>query len=191
MRAVALFTTAVTISCPIDIAKQLISCVNDNGFDNISGILNCLGSIKPDPVLRAYITGGLDTVVVCTVDSSTGELGACQDAGGNGFSFPFGIAIDTKGQHAYRANSKASTVSVCTIENTGQLSSCQITGSGFSSPTEITLVNLSNNPSAAFAYVVNQSKGITKCTIAADGALKSCQAIASDFNSPLDIAFNG
>ncbi|OJA00914.1 hypothetical protein BEV13_01845 [Rickettsiella grylli] len=191
LHAVANFTIVVTLSCPVDVATKLINCIYSNRFNNIPEILDCINSINTETVLRCYITNGNNTVSVCTVDPMTGELSACQDAGGSGFNLPYGIAIDTKGQHAYRANSKASTVSVCTIENTGQLSSCQITGSGFSSPTEITLVNLSNNPSAAFAYVVNQSKGISKCTIAADGALKSCQAIASDFNSPLDIAFNG
>ena len=173
MRAVAPFTTAVTISCPIDIAKQLISCVNDNGFDNISGILNCLGSIKPDPVLRAYITGGLDTVVVCTVDSSTGELGACQDAGGNGFSFPFGIAIDTKGQRAFIANFFNNTVSVCTIDQTtGKFNACKTAGNGFNGPTAIVLVNNQNNPSMTFAYIIQDNTlSITKCTIGTDGTL--------------------
>ena len=39
LRAVATFTAAVTINCPIDVAKKLVSCVNDNGFINIPGII--------------------------------------------------------------------------------------------------------------------------------------------------------
>jgi len=129
---------------------------------------------------------------VCAVDPTTGTLSACQDAGGSGFNLPYGIAIDAKGQHAYIANYLTNTVSVCTIANTGQLSSCQTTGSGFINPIDIAWINLSNNPSTAFVYVTNQNNNaVSKCNIATDGTLSSCQAMTNNFNTPLDIAFNG
>lgn len=188
--AVANFTIAVTINCPIDVATKLITCINSNGFNNIPGILDCINSINTETVLRSYITSGSNTISVCAVDPTTGTLSACQDAGGSGFNLPYGIAIDAKGQHAYIANYLTNTVSVCTIANTGQLSSCQTTGSGFINPIDIAWINLSNNPSTAFVYVVNQGHGISKCNIAADGTLNNCQDTGNGFYDPSSIAFN-
>ncbi len=187
--AVTKFTVAVTLSCPVNVATQLINCINSNGFNNIPGILDCINAINTETVLRSYITSGSNTVSVCTVDSTTGALDACQDAGGSGFNLPYGIAIDAKSQHAYFANYLNDTVSVCTIKNTGQLSTCRTTGSGFRHPASIALINLSDNPSAVFAYVVNQSNSISKCNVAADGTLSNCQATGNFFD-PSDITFN-
>lgn len=186
--AVTNFTAAVTLSCPLNVVTQLINCINSNGFNNIPGILDCINSTNAETVLRSYITSGSNTVSVCTVDPETGALGACQGAGGSDFNLPYGIAIDAKGQHAYFANYFGG-VTVCTIENTGQLSSCRTTGSGFRNSVSITLINLSDNPSAAFAYVVNQSNSISKCNVAADGTLSNCQATGNFFD-PSDITFN-
>ncbi|EDP46573.1 hypothetical protein RICGR_1246 [Rickettsiella grylli] len=192
LRAVATFTAAVTISCPIDVAKKLVSCVNDNGFINIPGIINCLGSIKPNSVFRAYITGGSNNIDVCTVDPATGTLSALQEAGGSGFNLPYGIALDAKGQHAYITNYYNDTVSLCTIdETTGKFSTCQTAGNRFfHRPTDIVVVNLSNNPATTFAYIIYQNQTIAKCTIEADGTLNDCESLSGGFYYPRSIAFN-
>jgi hypothetical protein len=87
--------------------------------------------------------------------------------------------------HLYVAQLGGS-LSYCSLNADGTLSSCAATGNGFSAPTGIAFYG------ANFAYVADfGNNAVELCNVAFDGSLSGCAGTGSSFQSPWQLAING
>lgn|GEM_PF-1741858 len=136
---------------------------------------------------HAYITSrNNNTVTKCDVNPGTGALLNCTvtpnpamepDPGFNG---PYGIIINNG--YAYVTNFLGEDVSKCNVDAvSGELSSCNPTGTGFLAPINTFINN-------GYAYTTNFSDdSVSKCTVnPADGSLidATCASTGGTFTDP-------
>jgi hypothetical protein len=172
-----LFATNLTggvTTCAINGDGTLSTCTQSPG--TAAGVAASSG--------YAYIGVGSTTVDVCAIGVS-GILSGCTSTG-SGFVGLDGITVS--GGYAYVANENAGTVSGCSINTDGSLSSCtayNVLGVG-AAPTDVVI-------NGNQAYVNDASSGsVYLCSIGAGGALANC-AVAnagSSFNFGIQIAIH-
>ena len=163
-------------ACTIEDGPSLTGCVQTgsefNDPNNISGSM-------------AYVVNsGGDSVTACTIAGSSLTDCAVMDVTGDGFNYPYGIAVS--GSVAYVANFNGNSVTACTISGTS-LTGCSATGAEFDSPAAIAI-------SGSTAYVTNAfGSSVTACTIAGT-SLTDCAVMdvtGDGFSSPYGIAVSG
>jgi hypothetical protein len=119
---------------------------------------------------------------MCTV-GGTGALTGCTIAA-FGMNGAYGVTVYNFHLYIGRAF-KSSGVSVCAITpNSGDLTDCRSTGSGFSNPTATAF------SADGFAYVVNYGGYVTRCAVAGNGTLTGCANAGSGFSGPTGIAIS-
>lgn len=149
----------------------------DNGY--------CLFRVS-DTVPKSITISGPDetkkiSIILCL--NGTGEL-SCQR-----YQATVGTNIVVNTHFAYVTNRGDNTVSKCSINaNSGLLSDCVTTGSGFSNPEAIKF-----NSAGTLAYITNtipQSGSVSLCSVAPDtGLLSNCASAGPTFpQQPSDIA---
>lgn len=143
----------------------------------------------------AYIANNTGSIPVslCSINSTTGNLGSCATSNNTGaaFSGPRNIAFNRYGTVAYVSNA-GNTVSRCPMNSNGTFGACAATGSGFNAPRGIAV-----NVSGTIAYVANRGNNtVSKCIIASNGTWSGCvdsgntAAGGVAFNRPASIAIN-
>jgi len=119
---------------------------------------------------------------MCVV-GGTGALTGCTTAA-TGMTGAYGVTVYNF--HLYIARAfNFQGVSVCAITlDSGDLTDCRLTGSGFSNPTATAF------SADGFAYVVNFGGYVTRCAVAGDGTLTDCANAGSGFANPTGIAIS-
>lgn len=100
-----------------------------------------------------YVTNNnVNQVTGCLVSGST--ISGCAASSSSAFNQPYGIAVS--GANAFVTNYGGRTVVTCARSGTA-LSSCSSTGSGFTGPTDITLVGgtITRHPSPSPVTITN------------------------------------
>ncbi|MFI4936897.1 MAG: beta-propeller fold lactonase family protein [Candidatus Berkiellales bacterium] len=183
---------------------SLNACV-DSGAGVITGNNGPCGIVLNKTGTLAYVTtDNSNTVMKCTI--SNGMFTTCTSTGAGFFNGPVGIALNNLGNIAYITNFgngsgatvPGNTVTICSIDNTGNFTTCKDSGFTFNSPFGVTL-----NKAGDTAYVVNYSSGlngtISKCSIdfnpssSTFGNFKTCSdsgVNSAPFNGPTWVIFS-
>lgn len=168
-------TKTLTISGPLTKKLSITLCLNGKGP------LTCQEYSVPEHF--AYIVNsGNDSVSLCNVNASTGNISGCVDSGANNLSTPYNIVLNATGTFAYVTNSTAGGQGVtrCEIDqNTRALNNCQLTGSGMSVATQLAF-----NPEGNRAYISNQGSAgdnsVSLCSVDLNtGLLNNCGSAGS------------
>ena len=95
------------------------------------------------------------------------------------------IAYAATVPHLYVAQSSG-TLDYCSLNLDGSLSSCAVTGNGFSGPTGIAFYG------SSFAYVTDVlNNAVYVCNVMNDGSLSGCLSTGTSFQYPWQLAVNG
>lgn len=136
--------------CPVNEEGKIENCMDTGAganYDTPSGVT----VFSPDGA-NSYLyvaNSGDNTVLICPLDSTSGEFSAvCIDSGvEDSFNQPISIAfssVDTGEEpevFAYITNFGNNTVSQCTLNSDGTFASCDNAGPAFSGPRGIALTN--------------------------------------------------
>ena len=184
-------TTAYIINTSSDTLSQ---CTLNNGSvvscDTISGILHNSTSHAFGPTGSLYVTNNvLNTVTICTVDTSTGEIMTDDCTPSETLFFgPTGIAVPKLGATAYIVNSTTHTVSVCSLLSHGLIDTCTDVNPNttFSTPSAIAV-----DEGNARAYILNTGNNTVSVCIIANRTLASCRAYSDEtLDNPVGIVLN-
>jgi hypothetical protein len=161
--------------CDINSDGTLSNCAATSGLSS-TGAIAFKGS-------RAYVAELFNGAVhVCSV-AADGSLSGCVDSGGVTFFFPFAMTIS--GNFLYVANAQPPhTITYCTIESSGSLTSCA----------ETTTLESAEGIAFADGYVyISQphSNAVNVCQQNSDGSLSNCATTGSGFAAPQDLVISG
>ena len=170
------------VKCLVGLNGNLKDCVNSGavGINLPAGIASNMGYI--------YVANqGIDMVVKCTINESSGVLSGCIDSGATGIREPNSIAFNESGTYAYIVNQVLSnTVSKCMVTENGSLSECANSGAnGLSFPMNIVF-------NGQYAYITDLVlEEVIQCVVDLDGSLNSCNnSGAAGLAAPVAIVFN-
>lgn len=151
-------------------------------------------SNTPSSPNRVYVSNySANTVSLCSVNPSTGQLILCQDSGaGAVFSTPINISFNPARNRLYAGdfnNSAGTSVQDCSVNTaTGTLSGCaNVDGDGsavFSGPSFVAFSFTGNN-----AYVSNLASGIISLCLVntSTGQFTGCAGAGSGFSFPVEL----
>lgn len=160
-------TTALSVSLCLN-GKGPLSCQNYN---------NLIININPT---HAYVTNSNGSVIsVCTLNSSTGLITTCQNAGGGSAlsgTEPQGIVLNNAGTMAYISSFALADVIQCPINANASFGTCIATPitspSGFFS--EYGMITLNSTNTIAYIPQYDPSPGVIACPIVNDLILGTC-----------------
>lgn len=153
-----------------------------------------VSTMTPSSPKRVYVSNySANTVSLCSVNSSTGQLILCQDSGaGAVFSTPIDISFNPAKSRLYAGNfnnSAGTSVQDCSVNTaTGTLSGCaNVDGDGsavFSGPSHVAF-----NASGTQGYVSNLASGIISlCSVnLTTGQFTECAGAGSGFSFPVEL----
>ena len=112
-----------------------------------------------------------NTVTRCQVNTRTGALTDCEDAGGTEFNSPLRITLNKSGTCAFIASTGNNNIVRCVVDVAGNFTNCQATGSGFQQPSAVVL---NHNDTAAFITNFRNST-VSRCLVDSDGNFSACR----------------
>lgn len=182
-------------SCEEEISGGFDDCVNSGGTFSAPPAGIAIQSVNATSY--AYVVNQAnDTVLQCTIDSTTGLFSSCVDSGaGAVFNNPFGIAFKSSdsGLYAYIVSLNDQTVYQCLVNATSGklLTTCTTaTNVSLSAPYGLTVHTIDAED---YAYIVNTgTSSVIQCRVDLSSAqLNSCLDSGMDdvFNTPKNIAF--
>lgn len=197
------------IKCAANQDGTLSSCAFESETSSSSAAIT-FQEATDTGIMYAYITDAAsNSIMVCTVDSTTGELGSCNPvtlSQQNILNTPYATTFQTSNGtiYAYIANgpSPANTapaagyITQCTVPSVGStnFSNCANTG-GVNGPNFgiASLLSLANISGTTYAYVVNYRigyhgypGGIAKCAVnPVNGSLSGCTYMLQNIYNPL------
>ena len=146
------------------------------------GCFVCLSNLKSEGVIMFYkkvlfigfVGLSISALYSCTKgESNKGTMGGESNNG----------TMNKTEVMAYVTNYGNNTVSSCTLGDSGTLTNCKNTGSGFSWPFGIAF-------NGNYAYVTNYGNNtVSSCTLGDSGTLTNCKNTGSGFSWPIGIAF--
>ena len=144
---------------------------------------------------RAFVAGNLDaSIKKCDVDE-LGVIDACIDTGGNNYSFPDSVILNSAENIAFITNADPDsgninhdTVTRCDVDIAGLFSNCSHTGTGFDIPSGIIL-----NAAETKVFITNVgSDRVLKCDVErSTGNFTNCADTGGyGFDDPTGITLN-
>ena len=147
-------------------------------------IFNATGNV-------AYISNlGTPSITQCQVNSSTGKLSACKDAGATGIQSPIGLAMHPNNKQWMYIVNRLGPVSLCQINSTtGDLNHCADSGAtGLNNPRMMTF-----NKAGTIAYLTNiKINSVFQCDVnLSSGQLSGCvNSGATGLSRPFGLTLN-
>jgi hypothetical protein len=134
------------------------------------------------PTVMYIASYSSSSVRLCTVIEGTGALTGCTLAA-SGRQNAYGVTVYNGFLYV---GSFGGPLSVCTITpDSGDLTDCRTTGSGFSMPTDTAF------STDGYAYVVDYAGYVSRCAVTAgDGSLTACAVAGSGFGGSTGIAIS-
>lgn len=126
--------------CVVNLNGTLSACTITG-----SSVLGLNGIVLDPSNTYAWVASQVNNTIESCFINGDSSLAACTTAA-SGFATPFFTAFDSLNSLAYITNNSNNTVSVCSVDlDTGTLSECVTTGSGFNSPKGIVIQTLGVN----------------------------------------------
>lgn len=138
---------------------------------------------------NAYIAGanaGDASIAHCKINPTSGSLTNCVSTDSSNLNSPSGLAFNKAKTLLYVTNPGTGTVSYCSLNASGDISSCNTATSGLSAPIGIAL-----NPAGTIFYIVDKiTTQVQACTIAGNNTLSCSDSGATLLQSPAGITLN-
>ncbi len=182
--------------CSVNLTTgDLSACANSDG-DGTAVFDGPLGITLDSSLTRAYIPSiNANTVALCNINPSTGQLINCANTGGT-FASPISATFNALRSQVYISNTGDGTISLCTVDfNNGNLTNCiNSDGDGsavFNGPALISFSGMGR------VYVSNNGNGagtsVSLCSVnLITGKLFGCSdsGVGPIFNAPVSVALN-